>query len=775
MSIPTPNPSQDKAQERRAFIIAIVFLVAIAANLALSLSQAIQTGAWQHFVRAGLVVIFGAATITAAVRIRRGRVEEGIWLIIRVFLFTLFGTSLLLGGFGLILALIELVLAGSVTAFALPKEKKNRSFITIVITALLTFGVDLLPLSYRVPAPAELTQALPVIAGIVILILLVVFLRQAWQTNVNLRLLSVIFLSILTIVFFLTMSSINLATNINEENERQSLAVLYADYNEEVESQKISSLALSDSFADRQDIKDLYLANNREALLTLLTPIFDTLKNEYNIRHLYIEDTEGKVFVRIHNPEKFGDDVTYRLTAAAALEQQATIAGVEVGPNRIGIRSVSPLLLDNEFIGMLEIGLDYDQSFVDSFKARHNADYNLWLTYDAAESPGLSPADDAPLPPTNKVFYYAGTNPISLPIEQEVYDKVLETGKPVTQFVTVNEQEWAVIIAPMLGYGNRTIGIVEILKSRTDTLAAIAQERSSVLLTAILLAIAGLASTWFTVRLIIMRPISHLFEVTQKQVEGDLSARISFFPPDEFGDLGRTFNNLSEQLSNTLQGLEQRVADRTRALETSTEVSRRLSTILDQGELAKTVVNELVNSFGYYYAHIYRFEGDDRETLHMKGGTGEAGRVLLARGHTLQKGQGLVGRAAETNSVVLVNDTLNEDGWLPNELLPETRSEIAVPIAIGEEVLGVFDVQHNELNAFSEEDAILLQALANQIAIAAQNAQAYEDTQRRADREALMANIAQEIQGTTSMEDALKVAVRELGRALDTDTSVKLD
>ena len=270
-------------------------------------------------------------------------------------------------------------------------------------------------------------------------------------------------------------------------------------------------------------------------------------------------------------------------------------------------------------------------------------------------------------------------------------------------------------------------------------------------------------------------PILNLTDRATEVAAGNLDLRFESDREDELGTLSNTFSNMTAQLQETLQGLEQRVADRTRALETATEVSRRLSTILDQDELAKTVVDELVNSFGYYYAHIYRFDGDDKNTLHMKGGTGEAGKILLARGHKIPKGQGLVGRAAETNSVVLVNDTLNEEGWVPNDLLPETKSEIAVPITLGEEVLGVFDVQHNELNAFTEEDAGLLQSLANQIAIAAQNAQAYEDTQRRADREALMANIAQEIQSTTTMEDALKVAVRELGRALDTDTSVNLN
>ncbi len=282
------------------------------------------------------------------------------------------------------------------------------------------------------------------------------------------------------------------------------------------------------------------------------------------------------------------------------------------------------------------------------------------------------------------------------------------------------------------------------------------------------------ASIWLIVRQF-STPLQELTEAARAIEKGDLTQTIERPRYDEFGILADAFNSMTSQLQQTQHGLEEQIAIRTRALETSTEVSHRLSTILDQDELAKTVVDELVSSFGYYYAHIYKFEGDDKNTLYMKGGTGEAGQTLLARGHTIQKGRGLVGRAAETNSIVLVNDTLNEEGWLPNELLPETKSEIAVPIALGEKVLGVFDVQHNELNAFSEEDTALLQSLANQIAIAAQNAQAYKATQERADREALMGKIAQEIQSTTSMEDALKVAVRELGRALDTDTSVKLD
>jgi putative methionine-R-sulfoxide reductase with GAF domain len=231
------------------------------------------------------------------------------------------------------------------------------------------------------------------------------------------------------------------------------------------------------------------------------------------------------------------------------------------------------------------------------------------------------------------------------------------------------------------------------------------------------------------------------------------------------------FQQKNKELEQLSASLEERVKARTRALAASGEVSRRISTILDLDQLVAEVVERVQATFDYYHVHIYLIDSASQK-LTMVGGTGNAGTVMLASGHALSMGQGLVGKAAEINEPILVGDVRKEPTWLPNELLPETKSETAVPISLGDQVLGVLDVQHNQMNGLTEDDTQLLQTIANQVAIALRNARLYEQAQQKADQEALINMIGQKIENAATVDNVLDIAARELRQSLGVQRTI---
>lgn len=268
--------------------------------------------------------------------------------------------------------------------------------------------------------------------------------------------------------------------------------------------------------------------------------------------------------------------------------------------------------------------------------------------------------------------------------------------------------------------------------------------------------------------LIISRMINplHKLEIEARKIgEGNWNLEWPIDRRDEVGRLAQAMKLMAEKVQNLVNKLESHVLERTRALEASAVVSRRLSNILEREVLLMEVVEQLRMAFDYYHVHIYLLD-EQQENLVMMAGTGQAGEQLLERGHKIPIGKGLVGQAVETKATVLAGDVTQAENWLPNPILLDTRSELAVPIMAGEQVLGVLDVQADTPNGLKEADATLVESIASQAGIALKNAEAYAQAQSRAVREAKISSIVQQIQATSEVEDALKITVRELGRAL---------
>ena len=226
-----------------------------------------------------------------------------------------------------------------------------------------------------------------------------------------------------------------------------------------------------------------------------------------------------------------------------------------------------------------------------------------------------------------------------------------------------------------------------------------------------------------------IRPIEELAEVAVGGGQGQaISVQTAILErQDEIGTLAVAFSRTVEQLQETLEGLKKR----THALETSAQISRRLTTILDRDELLQQVVTSLRNAFGYYHVHVYLIDKNTGELI-MREGSGEVGRQLKSKDHKLQPGQGIVGTVARSGEAFLTENVADVPYFVRNPLLPETQAELAVPVRKGHDILGVLDLQSQALAEFGQEELTLMQSIADQLAVALENARLFEDAQAKA-------------------------------------------
>jgi len=228
----------------------------------------------------------------------------------------------------------------------------------------------------------------------------------------------------------------------------------------------------------------------------------------------------------------------------------------------------------------------------------------------------------------------------------------------------------------------------------------------------------------------VTRPIQELIDTFKKVEMGDLSQRAKILATDEVGQLAIYFNRMISRLDELQQTLEKRVAERTDQLRASNEVGQIASTILDPDTVIARVVQLITETFDYYYAAIFLVSENER-WAELKDATGTAGEALKARHHRLQlNNTSMVGAAITTRQPQVALDTGETAVRFNNPLLPNTRSEIAIPLVIGDRVIGALDVQSIRGADFKPDNISTLQSMANQVAIAIENARLFTEMEQ---------------------------------------------
>jgi signal transduction histidine kinase len=204
--------------------------------------------------------------------------------------------------------------------------------------------------------------------------------------------------------------------------------------------------------------------------------------------------------------------------------------------------------------------------------------------------------------------------------------------------------------------------------------------------------------------------------------------------------LVRIFNNnlhsaleANQELRQLQVSLEQRIAERTRDLAIASEVSRQITRVLDMDVLLPELVEKTHKGFNLYYVSLYLYD-HQAQALTLEADTGRESELIKseAKSILINSRPSVVAKVARECKAEIINDTAHSDIYLANPHLPDTRAEAAFPMLVGDELVGVLDLQSEAVGRFQESEAQIFSTLAEQIAIAVRNAKLYHQQEHLA-------------------------------------------
>nr|MDQ3006086.1 GAF domain-containing protein [Chloroflexota bacterium] len=236
----------------------------------------------------------------------------------------------------------------------------------------------------------------------------------------------------------------------------------------------------------------------------------------------------------------------------------------------------------------------------------------------------------------------------------------------------------------------------------------------------------------------ISQPLTQLAEATQRLAAGDMTARVLIENADELGQVSNAFNQMVEELERDKLALNSRSLDlemannlsekRAHELQAISEISRLISAEQRLDTLLALIARLVSERFDFYHVGIFLID-NARQFAVLQAANSEAGQRMLERRHKLEVGQmGIVGNVAHTSQARIALDVGSDAVYFDNPDLPNTRSEMALPLKLRGQSLGVLDVQSLTPGAFNESDANTLGILADHIAIAIDNARLFEQS-----------------------------------------------
>ncbi|MFC1819818.1 cache domain-containing protein [Thermodesulfobacteriota bacterium] len=358
--------------------------------------------------------------------------------------------------------------------------------------------------------------------------------------------------------------------NLIKEEEKKEILHHYRLFRERIHQSEMQSISLASMTAENPEVQKLLAERDREALHGLLAPAFIKLKRDLNIEQFHFHTPPAISFLRLHKPEKFGDDLGFhRKTVLDALVKGRPAGGLEKGASGFGIRGVAPVLHDGRITGSVGIGHSFGKAFLEDFHRSWDVDVALY---------------DIKGPGQYSLIASAGK------INEAYLDRIdfpnINANKPTILIAPDHFPDQSLLLGPVKDYSDSVVALIRLSVDRSEIQEKLTGTRNLMLTVGLAGIVISFLLTYFVIVLFI-RPIKEIVEEAQDIAQGKRESRIAPRPNDEVGSLAQALNTMIEALKKRRVEIE----DYAKILEK--QVQERTSDLLDSEEKYRTLAENV--------------------------------------------------------------------------------------------------------------------------------------------------------------------------------------
>ena len=784
---PSLKESTISRQTRNAFAAAIGFSIAAIINLIVSLKLSLSLRTIISFADSVVVFLFVIFSILSAVIIRKGQKEKGVWLLLGSLVMTLAFRNAFTTNLGVVFGVLAATLVPFIGLLTLNPKTFNRTLALGILSGSFYLAFDILVTRYY-PNFRQLSEnveimgrTIAIVATIILFAFIITLYKQHRLLLISSKItLAMVFFVLIPILLLSAVGAISLKSSLGprQNAEMRIKAAFVADS--------------IDVFirANKNEIR----ANSQISVFKKYLSSFDgvsnideleeqALDNLYSLRRKNISQISSYAILDISGKNLLD-------TSSENIGNDESETNYFIQTQRTGLPFVSDIVRDNasnnyflyfsapifhatsgDMIGIIRSQYrisalqQYINNYIDIEDAADKKIFvalltekdvtpiededpsSVYLVLRNSENPSFNLKSITPLT-TNiitplqmaHILPRGSTAQLSLDVpgfdeglrnrsttsvfEAQAFPRETQFITPQDMIATADIQEaslpWIIVISQDL----KTFNAPFRRQNNTNTLLAI------------LIAIIAAVLAYFGSRYLIT-PLLRLASTADQVAKGDLSARATVDSEDELGILGNAFNSMTDQLNSLITTLEDRVTERTQDLErgaqhlrAAVEVGKAAASLRNLDELLSQATELINEQFGFYHAGIFLIDTYGKYAV-LRAANSSGGRKMLARAHKLEVGaEGIVGYVTATGEARIALDVGQDAVFFSNPDLPQTRSEMALPLIAGGKILGALDIQSTEGEAFTEADTTTLQVLADQIAVAIENARLFEESRK---------------------------------------------